>query len=209
RRANATEARRSRQSGISDAQRGGLAAGSVPVGDAAAKLGQFASASDRARAKVADLTTQVARNRTEMASLKAQIAATGDADGTLAARMRGLSVATGQASVELSKARGELRGLVGGFVAAFKKATDLQARMAAVGTFLGNAAFAGASRAFRGITGGIVESAKAAIDFESGLADVRKVLPDSTTEADIAKLSAGMKDLGAQVGVLPQDVAAL
>ncbi|HEY8377544.1 MAG TPA: phage tail tape measure protein [Nannocystis sp.] len=190
------------------ARSAGLAAGSVAVADATRSLGTFASATDKARAKVKDLEAQVARNRKEMAALREQAIKTGDADGTLKARMQGLAVATGKASVELQGARKELRGLEGGFFSAVKKAASMETRVVALGTALGNLGYDALRGAFTGIAGGLTTAAKSAIDFESSMADVKKVLSEPDLK-NFDALNKGVLDLARNIGIAPTEVAAL
>ena len=168
-----TEAAKARRSGAHERREtqvagrmAGLAAGAAPVNEATAALGRFASASDRAKARVEDLTSQVARNRREMADLKEQALRTGDADGTLAGKMQGLAVATGKAQVELAGARRELRKVDGGLIDSIKNAANLSGRFDALKVAAGNLISSGISRVVSGITDGLVGSAKAAMDFE-------------------------------------------
>lgn len=197
-----------RRSNVVEARRAGLAQGAERVTEAASALGRFASASDKAKAKVADLTEQVARNRKSMADLREQAARTGDADGTLAAKMQGLSVATGKASVELASARRELRAVDGGLIDAVKSAGNLSGRFDAIRVAAGNLIAAGVSRGIGAITDGLVGSAKAAIDFESNMADVKKVLSEDDL-ANFDNLSEGVKRASREIGVMPNEVAAL
>jgi TP901 family phage tail tape measure protein len=197
----ASTARTSASAARSDARVGGLAAGSKPIEDATRALGPFAKATDQAKARVADLNAQVERNRKEMAELRAKVIQTGDADGTLTARIQGLSVATGRASVELQKARRELRDLDGGFLKAVKSATMAKVSVVALGTALGNLISGGVSRAFHGVVDGITQATKKAIDFESAFADVKKVLPDNATEAQIKGVEKSIVDLSRRVAV--------
>lgn len=196
----------------SDARMAGLAAGAAPVNEATAALGRFATASDRAKAKVDDLTAQVARNRREMADLKEQALRTGDADGTLAGKMQGLAVATGKAESQLGNARRELRNLDGGFMAAVKKAASLETRVVALGTALGNFGYDLAKRGFGLVKDSLVGSAEAAMDFEKALVDVAKVAKD----ADLTKeglldprVKDGIKEVAKELGVMPTEVAEL
>jgi TP901 family phage tail tape measure protein len=190
----------------------GLAAGAAPVNEATAALGRFSTASDRAKARVADLTAQVARNRKEMADLREQAVRTGDADGTLAARMQGLSVATGKTSVQLQAARRDLRAVDGGLIDAVKSATNLSGRFDALKVAAGNLISAGVQRLASGITSGLVGSAEAAMNFEKALVDVAKVAKD----ADLTKeglldprVEKGIKDVAKDLGVMPTEVAEL
>ena len=201
-----------RRANVVTARQAGLAAGAAPVNEATAALGRFASASDRAKARVDDLTAQVARNRREMADLREQALRTGDADGTLAAKMQGLSVATGKAQVELSGARRELRKVDGGLIDAVRSAANLSGRFDALKVAAGNLISSGISRVTSGITEGLVGSAKSAMDFEKALVDVAKVAKD----ADLTKeglldprVKAGIKDVAKELGVMPTEVAEL
>lgn len=186
------------------ARQAGLAAGAQTVNDATAALGRFATASDKAKAKVADLTAQVERNRREMADLKVQALKTGDADGTLAERMKGLSVATGQAMVQLQGARRELRAVDGGLIDTIKNVSGLKATTVALGQVMATGFTAGA----RAVKDGIVAAAKGAVDFESSMADVKKVLSDKDL-ANFSALNQGVLDLSKNIGIAPKEVANL
>lgn len=201
-----------RRDNVAAARLDGMAAGAAQVTEATRALGSFASASDRARAKVSDLSAQVERNRREMTDLRAQALRTGDADGTLAGRMQGLSVATQRASGELREARGKLRDLEGGFFAAVKGAASLQARVVAVGTALGNLGYDLAKRGLQGIGDALVGSAKAAMDWEKALVDVAKVAKSTDLTKDgllDPRVSQGIKDVSKDLGVMPTEVAEL
>lgn len=197
-----------RASGISAARSAGLAAGSQRVTDATRGLGALATASDKAKAKVADLTSTVERNRKEIAALREQAVKTGDADGTLAARMQGLSVATGKASQELGVARRELRQVDGGLIDAVKNAGNLSGRFDALKVAAGNLISGAVTSGLGLIRDGLVGSAKAAIDFESSMADVKKVLNDADLK-NFDVLSDGVKRVSRDIGVMPNEVAAL
>ena len=194
----------------SDARQSGLAAGGVAVADATRALGAFATASDRAKAKVTDLSAQVARNRKEMADLREQAVRTGDADGTLAARVQGLAVATGKANVGLSEARRELRAVDGGLIDAVKGAANLSGKFDALRVAAGNLISAGISRAVSGVSDALVGSTKAAMDFEKSIVDVAKVArgTDDTAEG-MARIEAGIKSASKELGVMPGQVAEL
>lgn len=194
----------------SDARQAGLAAGGAAVTEATRALGAFATASDRAKAKVSDLSAQVARNRREMADLREQAVRTGDADGTLAGRMQGLAVATGKANVGLSEARRELRAVDGGLIDAVKGAANLSGRLDALRVAAGNLISAGISRAVSGVSDALVGSAKAAMDFEKSIVDVAKVArgTDDTAEG-MARIEAGIKSASKELGVMPGQVAEL
>lgn len=205
-------AKRGSRHALSDATQGGLIAGGQRVTEATAALGTFAKASERARAKVTDLSAQVERNRREMAELRKQALSTGDADGTLAARMRGLAAATGIASRDLAVARKELRGFEGGLIDAIKKATVAKVTVQALGTAIGNAMTGLARSVAGGVAGAIGDSAKSAMDFEKALVDVAKVAQD----ADLTKeglldprVKQGIKDVAKDLGVMPTEVAEL
>lgn len=185
----------------SDARRAGLADGSKAIREATAALGPLATKSDRAKAAVADLAAQVARNRREMADLRAEAVKNGDANGTLKARMQGLATATGQASVALQKARGELRAVDGGLIDAVKSAGKLRDRFGALQVAAGNLISGGVRAAFTGITGAVTDATKKAIDFESAFADVKKVLPDGTTAEQIKGVEKSVVDLSRRVAV--------
>jgi TP901 family phage tail tape measure protein len=208
----AQEQRTSNRRAQADASQAGLAAGAKRVTEATAALGTFAKASDKARAKVADLSAQVERNRREMAELKKQALQTGDADGTLAARMKGLAAATGIASRDLAVARKELRGFEGGLIQAIKQATVAKVTVQALGTAIGNAMSGLARGVAGGVAGALGESAKAAMGFEKALVDVAKVAQD----ADLTKeglldprVKQGIKDVAKDLGVMPTEVAEL
>lgn len=158
------------------ARQAGLADGAKAIKDATAALGPLATKSDRAKASIADLAAQVARNRKEMADLRAEAVRTGDSEGTLKSRMQGLAVATGQASVALQKARGELRAVDGGLIDAVKNAGKLRERFGALQVAAGNLVSGAVSGAIRGIGGALVDSASSAIKFESEMANVAKVV---------------------------------
>ncbi len=196
----------------SGARMAGLAQGAAPVNEATAALGRFATTSDKAKAKVADLSSQVERNRKDMADLALQIAKTGDADGTLAEKKKALAVATGRASVELGAARRELRKVDGGLIDAIKSATNLSGRFDALKVAAGNLISSGVSRGLDLIKSGIVGSAEAAMNFEKALVDVAKVAKD----ADLTKeglldprVKEGIKDVAKKLGVMPTEVAEL
>lgn len=194
----------------SKASRAGLAAGAAQVTAATDALGRFATASEKARAKVADLTAQVARNREEMAALRRQAVATGDADGTLAARTKAMAVETGVASQKLAAARRELRAIDGSLIDAVKNSARLRGSFQALSVAAGNLISAGISRGLQGITGALVGSAKAAMDFETALVDIRKVARGSDdTAAGMERIEAGIKASSKALGVMPNQVAAL
>lgn len=195
---------------VSTARTGGLADGAKAIRDATAALGPLATKSDRAKAAVADLAAQVARNRKEMADLRAEAVRTGDAEGTLKARMQGLATATGQASVALAGARGELRKVDGGLIDAVKNAGKLRERFGALQVAAGNLISEGLSAAFRGVAGAIAGSTEKAIKFESSLISISKVARGADdTEAGFARITAGIKDTSKALGVLPTEVAEL
>lgn len=183
------------------ARQGGLADGAKAIRDATAALGPLATKSDRAKAVAADLAAQVARNRKEMADLRAEATKTGDSQGTLKARMQGLAVATGQASVALQKARGDLRAVDGGLIDAVKNAGKLRDKFGALQVAAGNLISGGVTAAFTGMTAAIAGATKKAIDFESAFADVKKVLPDGTTADQIKVVEKSVVDLSRRVAV--------
>lgn len=193
------------------ARQAGLAAGAQTVNDATAALGRFATASDKAKAKVADLSAQVERNRREMTSLREQALKTGDADGTLAGRMQGLAVATAKASGELREARAELRKVDGGLIDAVKNAANLEARFGALRVAAGNLLSAGVTRLAGGITDGLAGAAKSAMDFEKALVDVAKVAQDADLKDGLLdpRVKQGIKDVAKDLGVMPTEVAEL
>ena len=197
------------------AAQAGLAQGSKPITAATDALGRFATAQERARAKVADLTVQVARNREEVARLKRQAVETGDAEGLLAARMRGLSVATLDATAKLQGARRELRAFEGGLIDAIKKASIGKVTVQALGTAIGNMASNAIGGAARGIAGGIAGAAKEAMSFEKAIVDVEKVAQDSDLigsgkdKVINPAIVAGIKEVSKELGVLPTEVAEL
>lgn len=205
-------AAQARSIGTTEGRKAGLAAGGVAVNDATAALGRFATASDKAKAKVADLTSQVARNRKEMADLREQALRTGDADGSLAGKMQGLAVKTGQVSQELAAARRELRAVDGGLIDAIKGAAGLAGKFDVLKVAAGNLLAAGVSRGVDLVKAGLVGSAEAAMDFEKALVDVAKVAQD----ADLTKeglldprVKQGIKDVSRELGVMPKEVAEL
>ncbi len=197
----AAAAKATRGTGISEARTAGLSAGAVPITEATAALGRFATASDKAKAKVADLTAQVARNRKDMADLKEQILRTGDADGTLAGKMQGLATKTGQVNVQLQAARRELRAVDGGLIDTIKNVANFEGRLTALRVAAGNLISAGISRGFHAVGGAIVDATQKAIDFESAFADVKKVLPDNATAEQIAGVEQSIVDLSRRVAV--------
>lgn len=186
------------------AREAGFSAGAKSITDASAALGRFASASDRAKAAVKDLEAQVARNRKEMADLRAQALKTGDADGTLAERVRGLSAANQQATVSLQGARKALREVDGGLIDTIKNVSGLKATTVA----LGNVLAAGFTAGARAVKDGLVGAAKGAVDFESSMADVKKVLSDKDLK-NFDALNQGVLDLSKNIGIAPKEVAAL
>jgi TP901 family phage tail tape measure protein len=191
------------------AKEAGFAAGAKSVTEATAALGRFASASDKAKAAIKDLDAQVARNRREMAELKVQAIKTGDADGTLAARMKGLSVATGEAMVKLQGARRALREVDGGLIDTIKSATKFNVTAGSIAVTLGNLASGAVTGGLSLIKNGLMAAAKSAIDFESGMADVKNVLPSTRDAAQVKGLEEGIKAISKDVGVMPEQVAAL
>ena len=183
------------------ARQSGLADGAKAIRDATTALGPLATKSDRAKAAVADLAAQVSRNRKEMADLRAETVKNGDASGTLKARMQGLATATGQASVALQKARKELRDVDGGLIDAVKNAGKLRDKFGALQVAAGNLISGGVTAAFTGMAAAITGATKKAIDFESAFADVKKVLPDGTTEEQIKGVEKSVVDLSRRVAV--------
>lgn len=193
------------------ARQAGLAAGAQTINEATSALGRLATASDKAKAKVADLSAQVERNRREMTALREQTVKTGDADGTLAARMQGLAVATAKASGELREARAELRKVDGGLIDAVKGAANLEARFGALRVAAGNLLSAGVSRLAGGFTDALAGSAKSAMDFEKALVDVAKVAQEADLKGDLLdpRVKQGIKDVAKDLGVMPTEVAEL
>ena len=189
----------------------GIAAGAKQINDATAALGRFASAEDKARAKVADLTAQVQRNREEMARLRRQAVETGDADGTLTARMRGLAAQTGVTTQQLSKARTELRGVTGGLIDAVKGAANFRGMLGSLQVAAGNLISGGLSRIAGAAAGALGESAKMAMNFEKSLVDVAKVAKDVDLKDGLLdpRIKQGIKDTAKELGVMPEQVAAL
>jgi hypothetical protein len=201
-----------RASGLSAARSAGLSAGAAPVNEATAALGRFSTASDKAKAKVADLSAQVARNRKEMADLQAQIVRTGDADGTLAARKQALGAETLRASAALGRARNALRELDGGLIQAIKSASSGRLTIEALGTAIGNLASRAVTGTFSAVKDAIGGSAKAAMDFEKALVDVAKVAQDADLTKDgllDPRVKQGIKDMSKELGVMPTEVAEL
>ena len=199
--------RDARRSGAANA---GLAAGTVAIHDAARALDPLASAADKAKARISDLTSQVERNRKEMAALKAQTIQTGDADGTLAARMKGLSVATLDVQSKLGGARRELRAIDGSLIDAIKSSGSLKERFSALSVAAGTIIAGTVSRAWSGVQDAIVGSAKAAMDFQTTSVDIQKVARGADeTAAGMAKIEAGIKAASKELGVLPNQVGQL
>lgn len=192
------------------ARQSGLADGAKAIREATAALGPLATKSDRAKAAVADLAAQVARNRKEMADLRAETVKNGDSSGTLKARMQGLSVATGQASVALQKARKELRDVDGGLIDAVKNAGKLRDKFGALQVAAGNLISGGISTAFHSLAAGIVGATDKAIKFETEMISISKVSrgADDTKEG-FDRITAGIKTAAKELGVLPTEVAAL
>ena len=194
------------------ARQAGLAQGAAPINEATAALGRFATASDKAKAKVSDLSAQVARNRKDMADLQVQIVKTGDADGTLAAKKQALAAETARASAALGRARNELRALDGGLIQAIKSASVGKITVEALGTALGNLASRAVTGTLSGIKDAIGGSAKAAMDFEKALVDVAKVAQDADLTKDgllDPRVKQGIKDVSKELGVMPTEVAEL
>lgn len=213
-RAAAQAGRVDRKRAGASAAEAGMRQGAVAINDATAALGKFASASDRAKAKVADLDAQVQRNRKDMADLRAEVVRTGDADGTLTAKVRGLAVETGIASNKLQGARKELRAFEGGLIDAIKKASIGKITVQAFGTAIGNLAADTIKGAITGITrglaGAVSESVKLSMTFEKNLVDVRKVARGADdTDEGFARITKGIKDASKELGVMPGEVAEL
>lgn len=194
----------------SDAGQAGLAAGAKPITAATEALGRFASAQEKAKAKVADLSAQVERNRRELAGLRAEAVRTGDADGVLAAKMRGLAAETGIASNKLATARGELRKFEGGLIDTIKQASTGRLSITALGTALGSLAAGAVTRTFTGIASAIGDAAKRAMEFEKTFVNISKVTrgADDTVEG-LARIEGGIKETSKTLGVMPDQVAAL
>lgn len=188
-------------SGRLGARAGGLADGSKAIREATAALGPLATKSDRAKAAVADLAAQVARNRKELTDLRVEAVKSGDASGTLKARMQGLSVATAQAGVALQKARKDLRDVDGGLIDAVKNAGKLRERFGALRVAAGTLIADGVKAGVAGVGAALAGAAKKAIDFESAMADVKKVLPDGTTVEQIGAVEKSIVDLSRRVAV--------
>lgn len=189
----------------------GIAAGAKTINDATAALGRFASAEDRAKTKVADLAAQVARNREEMARLRRQALETGDAEGLLAARARGLAAETGVVSQRLARARAELRGVAGGLIDAVKGAGSLRGAFGVLQVAAGNLISGGISRISGAVAGAFGESARMAMDFEKSLVDVAKVAQDVDLKDGLLdpRIKEGIKTTAKELGVMPEQVAAL
>lgn len=199
-----------RAANIGEAGRAGLAAGSQAINAATAALGPLATKADIAKAKIADLTAQVERNRKEMADLKRQTIETGDSEGKLAARSKGLAGAQQDVSISLQKARRELTSLNGGLIATIKSTLSAKVATHALGQAAGNML----SSAVSGTVGKIVDSLKgatgAAVDFESSLVGISKVArgTDDTAEG-FARIKDGIKATSKELGVLPTEVSDL
>jgi len=189
-----------RSANIGEAARAGMAAGATAVNDATAALGKLSTKADTAKANIADLTAQVERNRREMAELKKKTIETGDADGTLAARSKGLAVATAQTSIELSKARRALSEVRGGLIDNIKAAANLSQRFTVMKVAAGNMAANAATSIAHGIGGAFVGAGEKAIKFESALADVAKVVdglktPTGEVTAEYTAMESKILDL--------------
>lgn len=192
------------------AAQGGLEVGSIAITSATKALGPLASASDKAKARISDLTAQVERNRKEMAALKAQAIQTGDADGTLAKRMQGLSVATLDATTKLSGARRELRGIDGGLLGAIKSASVFSGGMAGLVSVAGSFVAQGLERVISGIAAGFASAVTQAMDFQTAFVGVAKVARGlDATPVGLAKIDAGIKATSRSLGVMPDQVADL
>ena len=198
------------RSAKSSAMNAGFAAGSVDVNAASAALGSFASKTDVAKAKIADLTSKVERNRKEKVALKEQTLKAGDADGTLAARMAGLSLATEKTQIALSKAKRELTALNGGLIATIKSTLGAKVTIAALGHAAGNALSGAMSGAFNGVRGMIAGATEKAMDFQTSLVGIQKVArgTDDTAEG-FARIKAGITATSKELGVLPTEVSDL
>lgn len=195
----------------------GLQAGSVAINTNTAALDKNASAADRSRARIKDLTAQIERNRKEMADLRRQAIQSGDATGTLAARQKGLAVATAEANLALAAERRNLREITGTAGAAAKVLGHLSkiaggagsALRQALGVAGGNLLAAGTARVIQGVGSAFVGATKAAINFESSMADVNKVLPDNTTAEQFKAIEQGVIDISKRIAIAPTQVAAL
>jgi TP901 family phage tail tape measure protein len=199
-----------RRANISTAQQAGLAAGAVAIKDATAALTPFSTKADVAKAKIADLTAQVERNRREMLALKEQTLKAGDADGTLAARSRGLAVETAKTSGELTRAKRALSEVRGGLIDNIKAAGNLSASFGVLKVAAGQMLANVATRAVSGVSDALVGATKKAMDFEMGLVGISKVArgADDTAEG-FDRIKAGIKATSKELGVLPTEVANL
>lgn len=199
------------QGARSRAMQSGLELGAKVVNDATTALGKHATASERARAKVADLTKQVANNREAMAGMRRAALESGDSEGLLAARIKGVAVETGIASQRLAAARRELRAIDGSLIDAVKSAKSFRGAIGAAAVAVGNLASAGVQRLATGVVGALGESAKAAMSFEKSLVDVAKVAKDADLKDGLLdpRIKEGIKDVSRELGVLPDDVAKL
>lgn len=201
----------------SGAMAAGLQAGSAAINANTAALDKNASAADRSRARIKDLTAQVERNRKEMADLKRQAIQAGDATGTLAAREKGLAVATAEANLSLAAERRNLREVTGTAGAAAKVLGHLGKIAGGAGSTLrqalgvagGNLLSAGTARVIQGVGGSLVGATKAAIDFQSSMADVRKVMPTTTTAEQFKAIEDGVIGISRKIAIAPTQVAAL
>ncbi len=195
---------------VGESRRAGLAAGAETIKDATLALDKYASKTDFAKAKISDFTAQVERNRREVTALKEQTIKTGDADGTLAARMTGLSVATGRAQIELSKAKRELTSLNGGLIATIKSTLRAKVGVSALGHAAGNALSGAVSGGINAIVGGLNSATMSAVDFQSSLVGISKVARGTDdTAAGFERIKEGIKSTSKELGVLPVDVANL
>lgn len=189
-----------RAANIGEAGRAGLAAGSVAIKEATAALGPLASKTDAAKAKIADLTAQVERNRREMAALKKQTIETGDADGTLAARSKGLAAAQKDVAISLQQARRGLSDVRGGLIETIRTAADMSAKWGVMKVAMGNMVSNAVSTGLRAVSDGLQSAASSAIKFESGMADVAKVVdglktPTGEVTAEYTKMESKILDL--------------
>lgn len=189
-----------RAANIGEAGRAGLAAGSQAINAATAALGPLASKSEQAKAKISDLTAQVERNRREMAELRRKTIEAGDADGTLAARSKGLAGAQQDVAISLQKARRELTALNGGLIATIKSTLSAKVAVHALGQAAGNMLSAAVTNTVGGIVSGLKSATSSAMAFESGMADVAKVVdglktPTGEVTAEYTKMESKVLEL--------------
>ena len=195
---------------VGESRRAGLAAGTESIKDAVSALDKYATKTDFAKAKISDFTAQVERNRREVTALKEQTIKTGDADGTLAARMTGLSVATGRAQIELSKAKRELTSLNGGLIATIKSTLGAKVGISALGNAAGNMLSGAVSGGINAIVGGLKSATSSAVDFQSSLVGISKVARGTDETVDgFERIKQGIKDTSRELGVMPTEVADL